>query len=126
MQEAIEIATELMDKKIYTFAECQTEKKIKQDDNQQQQQQQNKRQNTGWAYTSGSGEKKHYGGSKPLCSKCVYHHYGQCAPKGHKCNRVGHLAHNCRSTTNSNTANNQRVKGAGQKPACYECRSQGH
>ncbi|GKB58616.1 reverse transcriptase domain-containing protein [Tanacetum coccineum] len=40
MQEAIEIATELMDKKICTFAECQTENKRKQDDNQQQQQQQ--------------------------------------------------------------------------------------
>ncbi|GJT64919.1 putative reverse transcriptase domain-containing protein [Tanacetum coccineum] len=111
MQEAIEIATELMDKKICTFAERQTEKKRKQDDNQQQQQQ-NKRQNTGWAYTSGSGEKKPYGGSKPLCSKCVYQHDGQCAPKCHKCNRVGHLARDCRSTTNANTANNQRVKGA--------------
>ncbi|GJX03917.1 hypothetical protein Tco_0189833 [Tanacetum coccineum] len=49
MQEAIEIATELMDKKIRTFAERQSENKRKQDDNQQQQQQQNKRQNTDWA-----------------------------------------------------------------------------
>ncbi|GJR10996.1 reverse transcriptase domain-containing protein, partial [Tanacetum coccineum] len=55
MQEAIEIATELMDKKIRTFAERQTENKRNQDDNQQQQQQ-NKRQNTGRAYTAGSGE----------------------------------------------------------------------
>ncbi|GKD99668.1 putative reverse transcriptase domain-containing protein [Tanacetum coccineum] len=39
-----------------------------------------------------SGEKKPYGGSKPLCSKCNYHHDGQCAPKCHKCNKVGHLA----------------------------------
>ncbi|GJW90646.1 hypothetical protein Tco_0168199 [Tanacetum coccineum] len=45
--EAIEIAIELLDKKIHTFAECQTEKKRKQDDNNQHpQQQQNKRQNT--------------------------------------------------------------------------------
>ncbi|GJT87004.1 hypothetical protein Tco_1068721 [Tanacetum coccineum] len=36
MQEAIEIATELIDKKIRTFAERQTENKRKQDDNQQQ------------------------------------------------------------------------------------------
>ncbi|GKE60693.1 hypothetical protein Tco_1511060 [Tanacetum coccineum] len=42
MQEAIEIATELMDKKIRTFAERQTENKRKQDDNQQQQQQPNR------------------------------------------------------------------------------------
>ncbi|GJT72334.1 reverse transcriptase domain-containing protein [Tanacetum coccineum] len=39
MQEAVEIATELMDKKIRTFAERQTENKRKQDDNHQQPQQ---------------------------------------------------------------------------------------
>ncbi|GJU90510.1 putative reverse transcriptase domain-containing protein [Tanacetum coccineum] len=96
MQEAVEIATELMDKKILTFAKRQTENKRKQDDNHQQpQQQQNKRQNTGRTYTAGSGEKKPYGGSKPLCSKCNYHYDGPCAPK-------------C------------------QKPTCYECGAQGH
>ncbi|GKD40372.1 hypothetical protein Tco_1260579 [Tanacetum coccineum] len=89
MQEAIEIATELMDKKIRTFAERQTENKKKEDDNQQQQHQQNKRQNTGRAYTAGSGEKKPYGGSKPLCAKCNYHYDGPCAPKCHKCRPSG-------------------------------------
>ncbi|GJS33943.1 putative reverse transcriptase domain-containing protein [Tanacetum coccineum] len=101
-----------------------SENKRKQDDNQQQQQ--NKRQNTGRVYAAGSGEKKPYRGSKPLCSKCNYHHDGQCAPKCHKCNRVGHLARDCRSTANANTANNQRGTGAGQKPTCYECGAQGH
>ncbi|GJU85846.1 putative reverse transcriptase domain-containing protein [Tanacetum coccineum] len=28
------------------------------------------------AYTAGTGEKKPYGGSKPLCAKCNYHHDG--------------------------------------------------
>ncbi|GKE15661.1 reverse transcriptase domain-containing protein [Tanacetum coccineum] len=122
MQEAIEISTELMDKKIRTFAERQIENKRKQDDNHQQpQQQQNKRQNTGRAYTARSGEKKPYGGSKPLCVKCNYHHDGPCAPKCYKCNRVGHLARDCRSTSKANTANNQRGIGASQKPTCYEC-----
>ncbi|GKF19913.1 hypothetical protein Tco_0068551 [Tanacetum coccineum] len=55
MQEAVEITTELMDKKIRTFAEHQTESKRKQDDNHHQQQQQNKRQNTGRAYIVGTG-----------------------------------------------------------------------
>ncbi|GJY82907.1 putative reverse transcriptase domain-containing protein [Tanacetum coccineum] len=123
IQDAIEFATELMDKKIRTFAERQSENKRKQDDNQQQQ---HKRQNTGMAYAVVSGEKKPYGGSKPLCSKCNYHHDGQCAPKCHKCNRVGHLARDCRSTANANTANNQRGTRAGQKPTCYECGAQGH
>ncbi|GKA56152.1 putative reverse transcriptase domain-containing protein [Tanacetum coccineum] len=132
MQDAVEITTELMDKKIRTFAERQTESKRKFEDtsrntqNQQQQQQQNKRQNTGRAYTAGSGEKKPYGGSKPLCSKCNYHHDGPCAPKCHKCNKVGHFARDCRSTANANNANNQKGTGSGQKPTCYECGVQGH
>ncbi|GKD94017.1 putative reverse transcriptase domain-containing protein [Tanacetum coccineum] len=112
MQDAIEMTTELMDKKIRTFAERQTENKRKQDDNQQQQQPQNKRQNIDRAYTTGSGEKKPYGGSKPLCPKCNYHHDGPCAPKCHKCNRVGHLARDYRSPANANTGNNQRGTGA--------------
>ncbi|GKE90100.1 hypothetical protein Tco_1567575 [Tanacetum coccineum] len=95
MQEAIEIETELMDKKICTFTERQIENKRKQDDNQQQQQQ-NKRQNTDRAYTAGSGEKKPYGGSKPLCPKCNYHHDGPCAPKTHS------LLLSPKPTTNSN------------------------
>ncbi|GKE44257.1 putative reverse transcriptase domain-containing protein, partial [Tanacetum coccineum] len=95
-------------------------------DNQQQQQQLNKRQNTGRAYTTGTGEKKQYGGSEPLCSKCNYHHNGPCAPRCHKCNKVGHLARDCRSTVNANNANNQRGVGSSQKPTCYECGTQGH
>nr|GEX43183.1 hypothetical protein [Tanacetum cinerariifolium] len=86
-----------------------------------QNQQQNKRQNTDRAYTAGFGEKKPYGGSKPLCSKCNYYHDGPCAPKCHKCNRVGHLTCDYRSTTNANTANNQRGTRTGQKPTCFEC-----
>ncbi|GJT34070.1 putative reverse transcriptase domain-containing protein [Tanacetum coccineum] len=93
---------------------------------QNQQQQQNKRQNTGMAYTAGTGEKKQYGGSKPLCSKCNYHHDGLCTPKCHKCNKVGHFSLDCRSTANANNANNQKGTGSGQKPTCYECGVQGH
>ncbi|GJW35840.1 hypothetical protein Tco_0058760 [Tanacetum coccineum] len=73
MQEAVEMATELMDKKVSTIAERQAENKRKFENtsrNNQNQQQQNKRQNTGRAYTAGTGEKKPYGGSKPLCAKC--------------------------------------------------------
>ncbi|GJX11235.1 putative reverse transcriptase domain-containing protein, partial [Tanacetum coccineum] len=121
--DAIEFATELMDKKICTFAERQSENKRKQDDNQQQQ---NKRHNTSKGHAAGSGEKKPYGGSKHLCLKCNYHYDGQCAPKCHKCNRVGHLTRECWSTANANTANNQRGTGAGQKPTCYECGAQGY
>ncbi|GJV83512.1 putative reverse transcriptase domain-containing protein [Tanacetum coccineum] len=51
---------------------------------------------------------------------------GLCAPKCHKCNRVGHLARDYRSTKNANTANNQRGTGAGQKPTYFECGAQGY
>nr|GFC43270.1 hypothetical protein [Tanacetum cinerariifolium] len=90
------------------------------------QQQQNKRQNTGKPYTDRLEEKKPYGGSKPLCSKCNYHHDGPCAHKCHKCNRVGHLSCDCRIPTNANTAKNQRETGAGQKATCFECGAHGH
>ncbi|GJX92098.1 reverse transcriptase domain-containing protein [Tanacetum coccineum] len=134
MQDAVEIVTELLDKKICTFAECHTESKRKfkdtsrntQNHHHQQQQQHNKRQNTGRAYTAGSGEKKPYGGSKPLCAKCNYHHDGPCAPKCHKCNKVGHFARDCRSTANANNANNHKGTRSGQKLTCYECEVQGH
>ncbi|GJY58200.1 putative reverse transcriptase domain-containing protein [Tanacetum coccineum] len=105
MQEAVEIATELMDKKIHSFAERQTESKRKQD---------------------GLGRRNNMGGSKPLCLKCNYHHDGPCAPRCHKCNKVGHLARDCRSTINANNANNQRGTGSGHNPICYDCGAQGH
>ncbi|GKA07380.1 reverse transcriptase domain-containing protein [Tanacetum coccineum] len=130
MQDAVEITTELMDKKIHTFAECQIESKRRFEDTsrntQNQQQQQNKRQNTGMAYTARIGKKKQYRGSKPLCSKCNYHHDGPCALRCHKCNKVGHLARDCRRTATAKNANNKRGTGSGQKPTCYECGFQGH
>ncbi|GJR99881.1 putative reverse transcriptase domain-containing protein [Tanacetum coccineum] len=100
MQEAVEMATELMDKKVSTISERQAENKRKFENssrNNQNQQQQNKRQNNGRAYTVGTSEKKPYGGSKPLCAKCNYHHDGPCASKCHKCNKFGHFARDCRS-----------------------------
>nr|GFB03087.1 hypothetical protein [Tanacetum cinerariifolium] len=94
--------------------------------NNRNQQQQNKRQNTGRAYTVRHGEKKHYGGSKPLCSKCNYHHDGPCAPKCHQCNRFGHLVRDCRISINANTTNIQKGTRASQKATCYECRNKRH
>nr|GEU59933.1 putative reverse transcriptase domain-containing protein [Tanacetum cinerariifolium] len=130
MQEAVEIATELMDKKIRTFVERETSSKRKfkntSRNTQNQQQQSNKRQNTSRIYTAASGKKKQYGGSKPLCAKCNYHHDGPCAPKCHNCNKVGHFARDCRNTANTNNANNQRGTGLGQKPTCYKYGVQGH
>ncbi|GJS17532.1 hypothetical protein Tco_0412004 [Tanacetum coccineum] len=66
MQEAIEMATELMDKKICTFAKRQTRNKWKQDDNNNQAQQQPpKKQGVAIAYNVGSGKRKEYAGTLP-------------------------------------------------------------
>ncbi|GJW95851.1 putative reverse transcriptase domain-containing protein [Tanacetum coccineum] len=84
MQEAIEFATELMDKKILTITERQAENTRKFEDtsrNNKNQQQPSKRNNVARAYTVGHGEKKPYRGIKPLCPKCNYNHDGLCAPK---------------------------------------------
>ncbi|GJX22439.1 putative reverse transcriptase domain-containing protein [Tanacetum coccineum] len=124
MQEAVEMATKLMDKKVSTIVERQAENKRKFENtsrNNQNQQQQNKRQNTGRAYTAWTGEKNPYEGSKTLYTKCNYHHDGPCAPKCHKCNKFGHFARDCRSAGNANNANNQRGIGSGQKSTCFEC-----
>ncbi|GKB24796.1 putative reverse transcriptase domain-containing protein [Tanacetum coccineum] len=71
------------------------------------------------------GEKKPYGGSKPLCPKCNYHHNRQCAPKCTNCKRTGHLTRDCRSQPTA--ANNQRAQGGNQRVLiCFECRAQGN
>ncbi|GJZ60863.1 putative reverse transcriptase domain-containing protein [Tanacetum coccineum] len=128
MQDAIEFATELIDQKIRTFADRQAKNKRKLDDNSrnnQNQQQPFKRQNVGRAYTARPEEKKVYGGSKPLCPKCNYHHDGQCAPKYTNCKRTGHLAWDCRSPAAA--ANNQRAPWANQRVVTFfECRAHGH
>ncbi|GJQ89039.1 reverse transcriptase domain-containing protein [Tanacetum coccineum] len=128
MQEATEMETELMDKKIRTLAERQAANKRKFEDtsrNNQNQQQPSKRQNVARAYAAASGDRKPYGGSKPLCPKCNYNHDGPCTPRCYKCNKVGHFARDCKSTTNANVANNQRGTGTGQKSTCHECGAQG-
>ncbi|GKD24307.1 putative reverse transcriptase domain-containing protein [Tanacetum coccineum] len=117
MQDAIEFATELMDKKISTLAERQAENKRKLDNNNQAQQQPPKKQGVAIAYASRFGERKEYVGTLPLCNKCKFHHNGQCTVKCANCKRVGHLTRDCRSPA---ATNNQR------NLTCYECGNQGH
>ncbi|GJU36982.1 putative reverse transcriptase domain-containing protein [Tanacetum coccineum] len=117
MQEAIELANDLMDQKVRAYAERQAENKRKFDNNNQAQQQLPKRQNVVQAYTVGSGEKKEYVGTLPLCNKCKFHHHGPCTEKCANCKKVDHLTRDCWNPT---TANNQRTI------TCYECGNQGH
>ncbi|GKD60927.1 putative reverse transcriptase domain-containing protein, partial [Tanacetum coccineum] len=105
--------------------ERQNENKRKADDTSRNnhQQQHHKKQNVARAYTAGPGEKKVYTEDLPICTKCNYHHTGQCAPKCGKCKRYSHTTTDCRINTNNNNNNNNKNQKAG---ACYECGNIGH
>ncbi|GJY97634.1 hypothetical protein Tco_0514544 [Tanacetum coccineum] len=90
MQEAIEIANDLIDQK---------------------------KQSVSIAYTDGSGERKEYNGTLPLCNRCKQHHNGPCTVKWWYCKKVGHMTRDCR---NPAATSNQRTI------TCYECGNQGH
>ncbi|GJV20355.1 putative reverse transcriptase domain-containing protein [Tanacetum coccineum] len=116
---AIELANDLMDQKLRTYAERHNENKRKADDSSRNnhQQQSHKRKNVARAYTAGPGEKKVYTGDLPLCTKCNYHHTGQCAPKCGKCKRYGHATTDCRVNTKNNNSkkNCPKLKNRGNR-----------
>ncbi|GJX61797.1 putative reverse transcriptase domain-containing protein [Tanacetum coccineum] len=101
LDDAIELANDLMDQKLRTY------------------------QNVTRAYTAGPGEKKAYTGNLPLCTKCNYHHTRQCAPKCGNCKRYGHTTNDCRVNTNNNNNNNNKKKNQ-KAGACYEYGNTGH
>ncbi|GJS28371.1 putative reverse transcriptase domain-containing protein [Tanacetum coccineum] len=109
LQDAIQIANNLMDKKLQVYA----------------------RQNTGGrnvarAYAAGNNEKKEYEGTLPYYNKCKLHHGGQCTVKCHNCKRTGHLARDCR-TAMAVTTSTQRGQIVNQGVVtCFECGAQGH
>ncbi|GKG09480.1 hypothetical protein Tco_0338226, partial [Tanacetum coccineum] len=114
MQEAIEFAT--------------AENKRKFEDtsrNNQNQQQPFKRNNVARAYTTGPGDKKPYGGTKPLCTKCNYHHDGPCTQKCTNYKKIGHSAHDCKGRPTTNNNNNQRTQGTNPRGITC-CGVQGH
>nr|GEU83315.1 putative reverse transcriptase domain-containing protein [Tanacetum cinerariifolium] len=85
MQKAIEFANDQMDQKLLGIADRQADNKRKFNNtsrNQQNQQPFRRNNNVARAYAAGSGEKKPYGGTKPLCPKCNFYHDGPC-PQGH-------------------------------------------
>ncbi|GJW63334.1 putative reverse transcriptase domain-containing protein [Tanacetum coccineum] len=101
LDEIIELANDLMDRKLLTYAERQSDNKRRADDssrnNHNHQQQPFKRQNVAKVYNMGTGERKPYGGSLP------------------------------KSTGNTNVANSQKGNGATPKGnGCFECGASGH
>ncbi|GKD23953.1 putative reverse transcriptase domain-containing protein [Tanacetum coccineum] len=107
MQDAIEFATKLMDKKISTLAE-----------------------RVAIAYTIGPGERKEYAGTLPLCNKCKFHHNAQCTVKRANCKRVCHLTRDCRSPSATNNKRNLTCYECGNqghyRSDCLELKNQNH
>ncbi|GJV91154.1 putative reverse transcriptase domain-containing protein [Tanacetum coccineum] len=119
LDETIKLANDLMDLKLRTYAERQSDNKRKADDssrnNHGHPQQSFKRQNVAKVYKC------------TKCTKCHIHHNGSLTQKCHKCNKVGHFAYDYRSTGNANVANTQKGNGAAPKGnGCFECGAPGH
>ncbi|GJW74662.1 reverse transcriptase domain-containing protein [Tanacetum coccineum] len=107
MQEAIKMETELMDKKISTFTERQTENKRKQDDNNNQAQQQPpNKQGVAIAYTSGS-----VGHLTQDCRSLAATN-NQRNTTCYECGNQGHYRSDCSKLKNQNHGNQTEGTGA--------------
>nr|GEX56206.1 hypothetical protein [Tanacetum cinerariifolium] len=114
LDETIELANELMDQKLRTYAKRKYDSKRKADDISINNQQPFKKQNT-------------YEGNAPKCTKCQRNHSGPCTLKSHKCGKIGHYASECRSTGNTNATNNRGGNGPNPRGnSCFECGNLGH
>nr|GEX30727.1 putative reverse transcriptase domain-containing protein [Tanacetum cinerariifolium] len=100
MQEAIEFATKMMDKKMLTHAKRQAEHKRKFDDTSRNTQHQQQPPGTGIHCCQ--RDRKPNGWTKPLCPKCNYHHDGPCASKCTNYKKTGHLARDCKGNRAGN------------------------
>nr|GEY23533.1 putative reverse transcriptase domain-containing protein [Tanacetum cinerariifolium] len=98
LDETIELTNNLMDQKTRTYTE-RSDNKRKADD---------------------TSRSNHRHQQQPFKKQNV-------AKKCHKCNKVGHFAHDCRSSGNANVANAQRDnKETPKGNGCFECGASGH
>nr|GEX80938.1 putative reverse transcriptase domain-containing protein [Tanacetum cinerariifolium] len=105
IQDAIRMASSLMDQKVCTYAARSTENKRKLDSNPRDNRAQPppfKRQNVDGqnvdkAYTVASNEKFGYARSLPYHYKCKLNQEGQCIVKCNNCKKVGHMVRDCKA-----------------------------
>nr|GEX16604.1 putative reverse transcriptase domain-containing protein [Tanacetum cinerariifolium] len=101
LDDTIELANDLMDQKLCTYAERQSKNKRKANDsfrnNHGHQQQAPKRQNVARVYNMGTGERNPYSGNLPKCIFITMRNKGA-NPKGNgcfECGAIGHLKRDC-------------------------------
>ncbi|GJV70303.1 putative reverse transcriptase domain-containing protein [Tanacetum coccineum] len=132
LQDAIRMASSLMDQKVRTYAARSAKNKRKLDNNPRDNRAQPppfKRQNIGGqnvarAYTARSNKKHGYARSLPYCNKCKLHHEGQCTVKCNNCNKVGHMARDCKAVVATQAL---RAPVPTQRVVTYfGCGGQGH
>ncbi|KAI3523729.1 hypothetical protein L1887_02080 [Cichorium endivia] len=78
----------------------------------------NRKQKSAKNFAVRTQEQKQYKGPLPRCSKCNYHHIGDC-PVCRNCNRVGHYSKYCK-------ADKMGVGVKVENKACFECGSPDH
>nr|GEX03369.1 hypothetical protein [Tanacetum cinerariifolium] len=108
MQDAIEFATELTNKKINTWAERLADNKRKSNDTTRNNHQQpNKRQNTRRAYATRNGDKRAYEGPRPRNPLIVNTGDNQRGNVCFECGAQGHFRRECPKLKNNNNRGNQ-------------------
>ncbi|GJT56991.1 putative reverse transcriptase domain-containing protein [Tanacetum coccineum] len=115
LDETIELANDLMDQKLCTYAGRQSDNKMKADDssrnNHGHQQQPFKRQNVVKVYNMGTGKKKPYGGSLPNIGNTYIANTQKgngASPKGNgcfECGALGHFKRDCPTLKNKDEGN---------------------
>ncbi|GJV06304.1 putative reverse transcriptase domain-containing protein [Tanacetum coccineum] len=122
LDETIELANDLMDQKLRTYAERQSDNKRKADDssrnNHGHQQQPFKRQNVAKVYNMGTGEKNPYGGSFPKSSGNTNvtntQKGNEANPKGNgcfECGAPGYFKRDCPKLNNKDEGNGNAQAG---------------
>ncbi|GJT46772.1 putative reverse transcriptase domain-containing protein [Tanacetum coccineum] len=98
---AIELANDLMDQKLRTYAERQNDNKRKADDSLRNNQQPHKKQNVARAYTAGPGEKKVNTNNNNNNNNNKNQKAGAC----YECGNTGHIKKNCPKLKNHENNN---------------------
>ncbi|GJZ27023.1 hypothetical protein Tco_0571276 [Tanacetum coccineum] len=121
LQDAIRMASGLMDQKVRTDAARQADNKRKWENQQRYNhvpQQPFKRTDVARAYTAGNNERKGYVGSQPYCNKCKLHHAGSCTVKCLNCKKIGHMVRDYKN--HAATSHQRAPMGNKRAPKGYQ------